>query len=130
MTLREPASVILAKIASAILAQQMISLLHLTSPVIQFHLLKELMPSLDVRMPQRANLGQDGAVELLVKMFASENLEAKQLSLNALHNLSPSKANIQCMIKPGIVATLLQLLFSMTLVLMTLRESASTILTK
>ncbi|KAG5580840.1 hypothetical protein H5410_051467 [Solanum commersonii] len=146
MTLREPASMILAKIvsviltkiASVILAKQMISLLHLTSHVIQFHLLKEVMQSLHVRMPQRleemhlntlinvsssstiddkkaatigilsnipvsdknvkeknrANLGQDGAIELLVKMFASENLEAKQSSLNALHNLSASKMDI------------------------------------
>ncbi|KAH0721567.1 hypothetical protein KY284_006597 [Solanum tuberosum] len=141
MTLREPVSmilakivsVILAKIASMILAKQMISLLHLTSPVIQFHLLKEVIQSLHVRMPQRseemhlntlinilssssttddkkaatigilsnipvsdknvkekniANMGQDGAIELLVKMFASENLEAKQSFLNALHNLT------------------------------------------
>ncbi|KAH0730806.1 hypothetical protein KY285_001718 [Solanum tuberosum] len=78
----------------------------------------------------RANLGQDGAVEPLVKMFTSGNLEAKQSSLNALHNLSASKANVQRLIKLGIVATLLQLLFSVTSVLMTLREPASAILAK
>ncbi|XP_006365441.1 U-box domain-containing protein 44-like [Solanum tuberosum] len=78
----------------------------------------------------RANLGQDGAVEPLVKMFTSGNLEAKQSSLNALHNLSALKANVQRLIKLGIVATLLQLLFSVTSVLMTLREPASAILAK
>ncbi|XP_060217496.1 U-box domain-containing protein 44-like [Lycium barbarum] len=78
----------------------------------------------------RANLGQDGAIEPLVKMFTTGNLEAKQSSLNALHNLSSSKANVQCLIKLGIVATLLQLLFSVTSVLMTLREPASAILAK
>lgn len=78
----------------------------------------------------RANLGQDGAVEPLVKMFTSGNLEAKQSSLNALHNLCASKANVQRLIKSGIIATLLQLLFSVTSVLMTLREPASAILAK
>ncbi|MCD7449727.1 hypothetical protein HAX54_001294 [Datura stramonium] len=78
----------------------------------------------------RANLGNDGAVEPLVKMFTTGNLEAKQSSLNALHNLSASKANVQCLIKSGIIATLLQLLFSVTSVLMTLREPASAILAK
>ncbi|KAH0751424.1 hypothetical protein KY285_004572 [Solanum tuberosum] len=58
------------------------------------------------QIKNRANQGKDGAVEPLVKMFASENLEAKQSSLNVLHNLSSSKANVQCLIKPGIVATL------------------------
>ncbi|CAN4112685.1 unnamed protein product [Withania somnifera] len=78
----------------------------------------------------RANLGQDGAIEPLVKMFTTGNLEAKQSSLNVLHNLSVSKANVQRLIKLGIVATLLQLLFSVTSVLMTLREPASAILAK
>ncbi|KAJ8565785.1 hypothetical protein K7X08_008361 [Anisodus acutangulus] len=78
----------------------------------------------------RANLGQAGAIEPLVKMFTTGNLEAKQSSLNALLNLSASKANVQCLIKSGIVATLLQLLFSVTSVLMTLREPASAILAK
>uniref|UniRef100_M1B3U9 Armadillo repeat-containing protein n=1 Tax=Solanum tuberosum TaxID=4113 RepID=M1B3U9_SOLTU len=82
------------------------------------------------QIKNRANQGKDGAVEPLVKMFASENLEAKQSSLNALHNLSASKANVQCLVKPGIVATLLQLLFSVTSVIMTLREPASAILAK
>jgi len=48
----------------------------------------------NVKEKNIANMGQDGAIELLVKMFASENLEAKQSFLNALHNLSASKANI------------------------------------
>ncbi|CAN4106565.1 unnamed protein product [Withania somnifera] len=78
----------------------------------------------------RANLGQDGAIEPLVKIFTTGNLEAKQSSLNALHNLSVSKANVQRLIKLGIVATLLKLLFSVTSVLMTLREPASAILAK
>ncbi|KAL2514651.1 U-box domain-containing protein 44 [Forsythia ovata] len=78
----------------------------------------------------KASLGKDGAIEPLVKMFNKGNLEAKLSALNALQNLSSLKENIQLLIHSGIVVALLQLLFSVTSVLMTLREPASAILAK
>ncbi|KAJ6702913.1 ARMADILLO REPEAT-CONTAINING PROTEIN-LIKE [Salix viminalis] len=78
----------------------------------------------------RASLGEDGAVEPLVKMFKSGKLEAKLSALNALQNLSNLTENIKLLITAGIVSPLLQLLFSVTSVLMTLREPASAILAR
>lgn len=78
----------------------------------------------------RASLGEDGAIEPLVKMFNTGKLEAKLSSLSALQNLSSSSENIQRLVNSGIVASLLQLLFSVTSVLMNLREPASAILAK
>ena len=78
----------------------------------------------------RASLGEDGAVEPLVKMFKSGKLEAKLSALNALQNLSNLTENIKLLITSGIVSPLLHLLFSVTSVLMTLREPASAILAR
>ncbi|XP_065868378.1 U-box domain-containing protein 44-like [Euphorbia lathyris] len=78
----------------------------------------------------RASLGEGGAVEPLVKMFKTGKLESKLSALNALHNLSKLTSNIQLLISAGIVVPLLQLLFSVTSVLMTLREPASAILAR
>ncbi|KAL4387338.1 hypothetical protein GQ457_09G015160 [Hibiscus cannabinus] len=78
----------------------------------------------------RASLGEDGAVDPLVKMFNAGKLEAKLSSLNALQNLLKSSENIQRLIDSGIVVSLLQLLFSVTSVLMTLREPVSAILAR
>ncbi|PSS09946.1 U-box domain-containing protein [Actinidia chinensis var. chinensis] len=78
----------------------------------------------------KASLGSDGAIKPLVKMFQGGKLEAKLSSLSALQNLSSLKENIQHLITTGIVSSLLQLLFSVTSVLMTLREPASAILAK
>ncbi|KAK8998962.1 hypothetical protein V6N11_070141 [Hibiscus sabdariffa] len=78
----------------------------------------------------RASLGEDGAVDPLVKMFNARKLEAKLSSLNALQNLLKSSENIQRLIDSGIVVSLLQLLFSVTSVLMTLREPVSAILAR
>lgn len=76
----------------------------------------------------RATLGKEGCIEPLVKMFTSGKLEAKTSSLGALRNLSSLPENIKLLIKAGIVPTLLQLLFSVTSVLLTLRDPASAIL--
>ncbi|KAG9160144.1 hypothetical protein Leryth_015039 [Lithospermum erythrorhizon] len=76
----------------------------------------------------RISLGKDEVIEPLVKMFDKGNFEAKLSALNALQSLSCSAENIPYMIESGIVVALLQLLFSVTSVLMTLREPASTIL--
>lgn len=78
----------------------------------------------------KASLGGDGAIEPLVSMFKAGNLEAKLSALNALQSLSNLKENIQRLIESGMVAALLQLLFSVTSVLMTLREPASAILAR
>ncbi|KAG8079073.1 hypothetical protein GUJ93_ZPchr0007g6294 [Zizania palustris] len=76
----------------------------------------------------KSSLGEDGAVEPLVEMFKSGNLEAKHCALGALLNLSSSLPNAEFLINSGITGPLLQLLFSVTSVLMTLREPASAIL--
>ncbi|XP_076883814.1 U-box domain-containing protein 44-like [Bidens hawaiensis] len=78
----------------------------------------------------RASIGEDGAIPPLVKMFKEGKLEAKLSSLSALQNLSTLKENTKRLIKSGIVPSLLQLLFSVTSVLMTLREPASAILAR
>ncbi|KAL6613813.1 hypothetical protein ACP70R_036083 [Stipagrostis hirtigluma subsp. patula] len=77
---------------------------------------------------KKSSLGEDGAVEPLVEMFKYGNLEAKHSALGALHNLSSSLQNSELLINSGITGPLLQLLFSVTSVLMTLREPASAIL--
>lgn len=78
----------------------------------------------------RGSLGKDGAIEPLVKMFNAGKLESKLSALSALQNLSMLTENIQRLISSGIVVALLQLLFSVTSVLMTLREPASAILAR
>ncbi|XP_047057167.1 U-box domain-containing protein 44-like [Lolium rigidum] len=76
----------------------------------------------------KSSLGEDGAIEPLVEMFKSGNLEAKHSALGALRNLSSSLQNAELLVKSGITGSLLQLLCSVTSVLMTLREPASAIL--
>lgn len=76
----------------------------------------------------KSSLGEDGAIEPLVEMFKYGNLEAKHSALGALRNLSSSLQNAELLINSGITGPLLQLLFSVTSVLMTLREPASAIL--
>ncbi|XP_062115662.1 U-box domain-containing protein 44-like [Humulus lupulus] len=78
----------------------------------------------------RASLGEDGAIEPLVRMFSTGKLEAKLSALNALQNLSSLAENVQHLIRLSILSPLLQLLFSVTSVLMTLREPASAILAR
>ncbi|CAL1386884.1 unnamed protein product [Linum trigynum] len=78
----------------------------------------------------RSSIGEDGAIEHLVSMFKAGKLEAKLSALSALHNLSRVEDNVKRLISSGIVVPLLQLLFSVTSVLMTLREPASAILAR
>ncbi|KAL2234128.1 UNVERIFIED_CONTAM: hypothetical protein Sindi_1145000 [Sesamum indicum] len=78
----------------------------------------------------KATIGEAGAIEPLVEMFNTGNLEAKLSALNALQSLSNLKQNIRVLIDSGIVSSLFQLLFTVTSVLMTLREPASAILAK
>lgn len=93
-------------------------------------LMATALSRLELTDQNKASLGEEGAIEPLVSMFKTGNLEAKLSALSALQSLSNSKENIQRLIDSGIVAALLQLLFSVTSVLMTLREPASAILAK
>ncbi|XVF82092.1 hypothetical protein PTKIN_Ptkin16aG0016600 [Pterospermum kingtungense] len=93
-------------------------------------LMATAMSRMELTDQSRASLGEDGAVEPLVKMFIAGKLEAKFSALNALQNLSTLSENVQRLISSGIVVSLLQLLFSVTSVLMTLREPASAILAR
>lgn len=78
----------------------------------------------------RDSLGEDGVVEPLVFMFKTGKLEAKLAALNALQNLLISTKNVSNILSSGILPPLLQLLFSVTSSVMTLREPASAILSK
>ncbi|XP_011622950.1 U-box domain-containing protein 44 isoform X2 [Amborella trichopoda] len=76
----------------------------------------------------KAALGEEGSIEPLVKLFISGKLEAKLAALGALQNLSTLTSNARRLIDSAIVGPILQLLFSVTSVLMTLREPAAAIL--
>jgi vacuolar protein 8 len=78
--------------------------------------------------PTKTSLGEQGLIEPLVKIFTGGNLEAKSSALGAIRNLSSSPKNIQLLLHSGIVTPLFHLLFSVTSVLMTLREPASSLL--
>lgn len=73
-------------------------------------------------------LGELGSIDPLVKIFTGGNLEAKSSALRAIYNLSSSPKNIKLLLDSGIITPLFQLLFSVTSVLMTLREPASSLL--
>lgn len=85
---------------------------------------------MELRDQTRASIGEDGAIPPLVKMFKEGKLESKLSSLSALQNLSTLQENTRRLINSGIVPSLLQLMFSVTSVLMTLREPASAILAR
>lgn len=93
-------------------------------------LMATALSRMELTEQSRASLGKDGAIEPLVRMFITGKLEAKLSALNALQNLSSLKENVQLLVNSGILAPLLQLLFSVTSVLMTLREPASAILAR
>ncbi|ONK63503.1 uncharacterized protein A4U43_C07F15890 [Asparagus officinalis] len=106
-------------------------------PLVQYlkegsHMNKIIMATAISRMEltdqMRSILGELGCIEPLVKMFTSGKLEAKMSSLGAILNLSSLIQNVRFLIDAGIVPPLLQLLFSVTSVLLTLREPASAIL--
>ncbi|XP_056164398.1 U-box domain-containing protein 44-like isoform X2 [Syzygium oleosum] len=91
-------------------------------------LMASALSRMELTDQSKASLGEDGAINTLVKMFSTGKLEAKLSALSALHDLSSLAENIQRLVGSGIVGYLLQLLFSVTSVLMTLREPASAIL--
>ena len=73
----------------------------------------------------KAALAAQGAVPPLVKMIAVGKLEAKAAALGALKNLSTLPENRESMIEAGVIPPLLQLLFSVTSVMMSLKENAA-----
>lgn len=91
-------------------------------------LMATALSKMELTDQSKASLGEDGAIEPLVRMFTKGNLEARLAALNALQNITSIKENIQRLISCGIVVPLLQLLFSVTSVLMILREPAAAIL--
>ncbi|CAJ1959033.1 unnamed protein product [Sphenostylis stenocarpa] len=93
-------------------------------------LMATALARLELTDHSKLSLGEDGAIEPLVKMFGIGKLESKLSALNALQNLSTLAENVQRLIRSGIAGSLLQLLFSVTSVLMTLREPASAILAR
>ncbi|KAK2636908.1 hypothetical protein Ddye_031700 [Dipteronia dyeriana] len=103
--------------------------LHEGSDMVKI-LMATALSRIELTDQSRALLGEDGAIEPLVKMFKVGKLEAKLSALSALQNLSILGENTQRLISSGIVVPLLQLLFSVTSVLMTLREPASAILAR
>ncbi|KAK3223796.1 hypothetical protein Dsin_010821 [Dipteronia sinensis] len=103
--------------------------LHEGSDMVKI-LMATALSRIELTDQSRALLGEDGAIEPLVKMFKVGKLEAKLSALSALQNLLIAGVNTQRLISSGIVVPLLQLLFSVTSVLMTLREPASAILAR
>ncbi|CAA0829189.1 Unknown protein [Striga hermonthica] len=93
-------------------------------------LMATALSRLQLTEQNKYSLGQQGAIEPLVHMFQRGSLEAKLSALNALQSLSDSSHNTKHLIDSSILVPLLQLLFSVTSVLMTLREPASAILAK
>ncbi|KAL5543690.1 hypothetical protein UlMin_007474 [Ulmus minor] len=97
MTLREPASAILAKIAESEsilvnqdVAQQMLSLLNLSSPVIQNHLLQALnsIASHSSASRVRRKMKESGAIQLLLPFLMETNIKIRSSALNLLFTLS------------------------------------------
>lgn len=76
----------------------------------------------------KAVLVQQGAIPPLVTMIAAGKLEAKAAALGALQNLSSLAGNRAELIRAGVVPPLLTLLFSVTSVVMSLKEGAAAIL--
>jgi vacuolar protein 8 len=97
MTLREPASAILARIAQSAtilvkqdVAQQMLSLLNLSSPVIQYHLLQALnsIASHSSASKVRRKMKENCAVQLLLPFLTESNTNTRTAALNLLYTLS------------------------------------------
>uniref|UniRef100_A0A6N2JW33 Armadillo repeat-containing domain-containing protein n=1 Tax=Salix viminalis TaxID=40686 RepID=A0A6N2JW33_SALVM len=97
MTLREPASAILARIAQSEtilvkqdVAQQMLSLLNLSSPVIQYHLLQALnsIASHSSASKVRRKMKENCAVQLLLPFLTESNIKIRSAALNLLYTLS------------------------------------------
>lgn len=97
MTLREPASAILARIAQSEsilvnkdVAQQMLSLLNLCSPTIQYHLLHALnsIATHSRASNVRRKMKENGAIHLLLPFLTETNTNIRTAALNLVCTLS------------------------------------------
>lgn len=97
MTLREPAAAILAKISESEsilmnrdVALQMLSLLNLSSPVIQNHLLQALnnIAANPGALEVRKKMVESGAIQLLFPFLMEDNTKIKSGALQLLYTLS------------------------------------------
>lgn len=97
MTLQEPASAILAKIAGSEsvlvnqdIVQQILSLLYLSSPVVQFHLLQALnsIASHSKATKARKKMRENGAFQLLLLFLTETSIKNRTAALNLLYTLS------------------------------------------
>lgn len=73
----------------------------------------------------KATLAAQGAIPPLVKMISVGKLESKAAALGALKNLSTLAENREIMIEAGVIPPILRLLFSVTSVVMSLKENAA-----
>ncbi|XP_073152773.1 U-box domain-containing protein 24-like [Henckelia pumila] len=98
MTLREPASAILAKVAQSEtivlikqdISRQMLSLLNLSSPIIQNHLLEALnsMTSHENASKVRKKMKENGAIQLLLPFFTETDSKIRAGALKLVYTLS------------------------------------------
>lgn len=90
---------------------------------------KILMASALARMSltdqSKVTIAMEGVIPHLVKMISLGKLEAKTAALGALQSLSTHPGNRDLMIGAGVIPPLLQLLFSVTSVMMNLKEQAA-----
>ncbi|KAE8038108.1 hypothetical protein FH972_010650 [Carpinus fangiana] len=107
----------------------LVAMLNGDDPVASRYAMK-LLNTLSSNTQNALHMVEAGYFKPLVWYLKEGKLESKLSALNALQNLSIMTENIQRLISSGIVVPLLQLLFSVTSVLMTIREPASTILAR
>ncbi|KAK9169827.1 hypothetical protein Syun_001967 [Stephania yunnanensis] len=97
MTLQEPASAILASIAKSesvlvnqAVARHMLSLLSLSSPAVQYHLLCALnsMTSHSNASKIRVKLKENDAIQLLLPFLTESKVKVRTIALHLLYNLS------------------------------------------
>lgn len=97
MTLREPASAILARIAKSDsmlvnhgIALQMFSLLNLSSPIIQHHLLEALnsIASHSTASKVRRKMKENGSIQLLLPFLDQTNPKTRTGAFNLIYTLS------------------------------------------
>ncbi|KAK9123233.1 hypothetical protein Sjap_012835 [Stephania japonica] len=97
MTLQEPASAILASIAKSesvlvnqAVAKHMLSLLSLSSPAVQYHLLCALnsITSHSNASKIRVKLKENDAIQLLLPFLTDSKVKVRTVALNLLYNLS------------------------------------------
>lgn len=98
---------------------------HVAGPDMTKILMASALSRMGLTDQSKAALAAQGAIPPLVKMISVGKLEAKAAALGALKNLSTLPDNREPMIEAGVIPPLLQLLFSVTSVMMSLKENAA-----